>query len=384
MTLQFTVAPTAKTEGTRDAATDSAGNIYTDDYRGNAVDKYGPSGGALLASWGSTSNTNCLDVAKPYGIDIDTADTPNRVYVASSTLEEVKVFDTSGNCLNVGTTGANVIGTKVTTNSPTGLFQLRRVAVGAGSNPLVYAADLWGLKILTYNSATGALSSAQPMLGSGVYPAAGGLNEDHGIAIDPNSRPELFATNTVNQRMERFNLPTAAIHSTGVSRAWSRAPHRSTGPRASRYDPANGDVWVANTRNNRIDEFTTAGVKVTSCPNTIAAHQQLQLADGDRLRSASGDDVRRRHLQQPGAGHQRQPVHGQHRHADLERRHARIWNAISSSSRGTSSYDPTRNRLLVVDTNNNRDRVAQPANRRVERSHPRDHQGQRRRTGLAP
>ena len=104
-TLLFTVAPTAKTEGTRDAATDSAGNIYTDDYRGNAVDKYGPSGGALLASWGSTSNTNCLDVAKPYGIDIDTADTPNRVYVASSTLEEVKVFDTSGNCLTVGTTG---------------------------------------------------------------------------------------------------------------------------------------------------------------------------------------------------------------------------------------------------------------------------------------
>ena len=124
MTLQFTVAPTAKTEGTRDAATDSAGNIYTDDYRGNAVDKYSPTG-TLLTSWGSTSNTNCLDVAKPYGIDVDTADTPNRVYVASSTLELVKVFDTSGNCLNVGTTGKNVIGTKVTTNDNSGLFQLR-------------------------------------------------------------------------------------------------------------------------------------------------------------------------------------------------------------------------------------------------------------------
>ena len=105
MTLLFTVAPTATTEGTRDAATDSAGNIYTDDYRGNKVDKYGPTG-TLLTSWGSTSTTNCLDVAKPYGIDIDTADTPNRVYVASSTLEQVKVFDTSGNCLNVGTTGS--------------------------------------------------------------------------------------------------------------------------------------------------------------------------------------------------------------------------------------------------------------------------------------
>src|ERR1035438_5195368 len=42
--LLFTVGPTNPTEGTRDAATDSAGDIYTADYRGNAVDKYGPTG----------------------------------------------------------------------------------------------------------------------------------------------------------------------------------------------------------------------------------------------------------------------------------------------------------------------------------------------------
>ena len=172
--LQFTVAPTETNppEGTRDAATDSAGNIYTDDYRSNKIDKYSPSGTFMLWGFGNVTASNCQAVTAPYGIDIDTADTPNRVYVASSTLEEVKVFDTSGNCLDVGTTGNNVIGTKVKTNSPTGLFQLRRVAVGAGQNPLIYAADLWGLKILTYNSATGAISCAQPMLGSGMYPGS--------------------------------------------------------------------------------------------------------------------------------------------------------------------------------------------------------------------
>jgi DNA-binding beta-propeller fold protein YncE len=263
--LLFTVAPTASNEGTRDAATDSAGNIYTDDYRGNTVDKYSPTG-TLITKWGSTSATNCLAVTKPYGIDIDTADSPNRVYVASSTLEEVKVFDTSGNCLNVGTTGANVIGTKVTTNSPTGIFQLRRVAVGAGTNPLIYAADLWGLKILTYSSATGAISSAQPMLGSGTYPAAGGLNEDHGIAVDP-STSQIFVTNTVNQRIERFNLDgsnpidwgTKGVVESTASFNWAQGVG---------YDPADGNVWVANTRNNRIDEFSTSGTSIASCPNT--------------------------------------------------------------------------------------------------------------------
>jgi DNA-binding beta-propeller fold protein YncE len=348
--LLFTVAPTAKNEGTRDAATDSAGNIYTDDYRGNAVDKYGPSGGALLASWGSTSTTNCLDVAKPYGIDIDTADTPNRVYVASSTLEEVKVFDTSGNCLNVGTTGKNVIGTKVTTNSPTGLFQLRRVAVGAGSNPLIYAADLWGLKILTYNSATGAISTAQPMLGSGVYPAAGGLNEDHGIAIDP-STSQIFATNTVNQRMERFNLDGSDPFDWGVKGVVESTASFNWAQGVA-YDPANGNIWVANTRNNRIDEFTTAGVKVTSCPNTSRLTSSfnwpmaiafdpsgtMYVADtfNNRIEAINVSQC---------TGSTVTPIWSVGTRGSGTDQFIKPWDLV---------FDPTQNRLLVVDTDNNR------------------------------
>ena len=265
-TLLRTIAPTATNEGTRDAATDSSGDVYTADYRGNKVDKYSPTG-TLLSSWGATSG--CLDVAKPYGIDIDTADTPNRVYVASSDLEQIKVFNTSGACLNVGTTGSNAIGTKVTTNSPTGLFQLRRVAVGPGANPLIYAADLWGLQILTYSSSTGAISSAQPRLGNGTYPAAGGLNEDHGIAIDPSSSPNyIFATNTVNQRMERFNLPGGTSPFDWGVKGVVESTASFNWAQGVAYDPADHNIWVANTRNNRIDEFTPAGVKVASCPNT--------------------------------------------------------------------------------------------------------------------
>jgi DNA-binding beta-propeller fold protein YncE len=348
-TLQFTVAPTAKTEGTRDAATDSAGNIYTDDYRGNTVDKYSPTG-TFITSWGSTSNTSCLDVAKPYGIDVDTADTPNRIYVASSTLELVKVFDTSGNCLNVGATGKNVIGTKVTTNSNTGLFQLRRVAVGAGSNPLVYAADLWGLKILTYNSATGAIATAQqPMLGSGTYPAAGGLNEDHGVAVASNY---VFATNTVNQRMERFNLDGTNPFDWGVKGVVESTASFNWAQGVA-VDPGNGNVWVANTRNNRIDEFTTAGVKVTSCPNTsrltssfnwpmaIAfnpAGTTMYVADtfNNRVEAINVSTC---------TGTTVTPIWSVGTRGSGTNQFIKPWDLV---------FDPVGNRLLVVDTNNGR------------------------------
>jgi DNA-binding beta-propeller fold protein YncE len=351
-TLLFTVAPTAKTEGTRDAATDSAGNIYTDDYRGNKIDKYGPAGGALVTSWGSGTSTSCLDVAKPYGIDIDTADTPNRVYVASSTLEEVKVFDTSGNCLNVGTTGANVIGTKVTTNSPTGLFQLRRVAVGAGSNPLVYAADLWGLKILTYNSATGAISSAQPMLGSGVYPAAGGLNEDHGIAIDP-STDQIFATNTVNQRMERFDLPNGTNPFDWGVKGVVESTASFNWAQGVAFDPGNGDIWVANTRNNRIDEFTTAGVKVTSCPNTTrltsSFNWPMAIAfnpTGTTMFVADTFNMRVQAINvSQCTGSTVTPIWSVGTRGSGVNQFIKPWDLV---------FDPTGNRLLVTDTFNNR------------------------------
>ena len=349
-TLLLTVAPTAKTEGTRDAATNSAGNIYTDDYRGNTVDKYSPTG-TLITKWGSTSTTSCLDVAKPYGIDVDTADTPNRVYVASSTLELVKVFDTSGNCLNVGTTGKNIIGTKVTTNSPTGLFQLRRVAVGAGTNPLVYAADLWGLKILTYSSATGAL--VQPMLGSGVYPAAGGLNEDHGVAVDTHSATNyVFATNTVNQRMERFDLNGSNPFDWGVKGVVESTASFNWAQGVA-IDPGNGDVWVANTRNNRIDEFTTAGVKVTSCPNTTRLSSSfnwpMAIAFNTTGTTMYVADTFNNRVQaitvSTCTGSTVTPIWSVGTRGTGTNQFIKPWDLV---------FDATGNRLLVVDTDNNR------------------------------
>jgi DNA-binding beta-propeller fold protein YncE len=365
--LLMTIPPTNANEGTRDAATDSAGDIYTADYRGNAIDKYSPTG-TFITSWGASSG--CTDVAKPYGVDIDTADTPNRVYVASSDLEQIKVFDTDGNCLNVGTTGSNAIGTpSSTSNNPTGLFQLRRVAVGAGTNPLIYAADLWGLKILTYNSSDGTIaSSAQPLLGSGTYPAAGGLNEDHGIAIDPTTS-QIFVANTVNQRIERFDLPngdnafdwgTKGVQESSASFNWAQGIG---------YDAEDGNVWVANTRNNRIDEFSTDGTPIASCPNTSRLTSSFNWPMAVAFDSAGtmyvADTFNNRieaiSVSQCSNSTTVTPIWSVGTRGSGSGQFIKPWDIV---------YDPTQNRLLVTDTDNSRIVALNPSTGAVESLFP--------------
>jgi Uncharacterized conserved protein len=88
----LTVQPLTSNAGTRDAATDSKGNIYAADYRGNRIVKYSPTG-TYLAQWGGSGAPTCQQVPRPYGVDVDDA---NHVYVASSNLEQIKEFSTTG------------------------------------------------------------------------------------------------------------------------------------------------------------------------------------------------------------------------------------------------------------------------------------------------
>lgn len=234
--LVLTVPPTATLEGTRDAATDSAGNIYSADYRNNRVDKYSPTG-TLLLQWGGATAPACQQVTAPYGVAVDQT---NHIYVASSTLEVVKEFNADGSC--VGSYG--VPGT-----ASNQVFQLRRVAVGAGTTPQVYLADIWGIKVLVYNH-DGTLART---LGSWPAPLPGGLNEAHGVAV---SASFVYVTDTVNQRITRFNLDGSNPIVWGVKGVESKAFNWAQG---IGINPASGNLWVADTRNNRLEEYGPDG-----------------------------------------------------------------------------------------------------------------------------
>jgi sugar lactone lactonase YvrE len=232
--------PVTTNSGTRDAATDSDGNVYVADYRGDQIVKYSPTGAVLDTFGGGASAPTCQQITRPYGVDVDDQD---HVYVASSTVGTIKEFTANGACeatFGVRGTGANQ------------LLQLRRVAVGSGSSPLVYGADLWGVKILIYQQ-DGSLAATK--LGTGTYPAAGGLNEPHGIAV---SGGAVYVTDTVNQRIQRFDLNGSNPIMWG-NKGVSEETASFNWAQGIGFNPQSGNVWVANTRNNRLDEFGPNG-----------------------------------------------------------------------------------------------------------------------------
>jgi tripartite motif-containing protein 71 len=245
--------------GTRDAATDASGNLYAADYRDHAVQKYSVAGAwpnltyTWVKQWGGKGSAfpTCQQIPHPYGVDFDDA---GRVYVATSDQSLVKVFDSNGACVTGGTygvhgTGSNQIGA------------LRRVAVTSGSAPKVLAADLWGLKILEYDPG---VSHTVPVArwGSGSYPPRGLMNEVHSVSVSPDGR-WLYAADTINQRAERYDLSgCAAPPSTSCpSVAWGGkgvGKGAFNWPQGIGVNPTNGHVWVVDTRNNRLQEYSVA------------------------------------------------------------------------------------------------------------------------------
>jgi DNA-binding beta-propeller fold protein YncE len=222
----------------RDAATDSSGNVYVADYNNNRVAKFSPSG-APLPGWGARGSL-AGQFIRPYGIDVDAS---NRVYVADSDNDRIQQFTATGNFLRI-------YGSKGT--GPKQFFQLRRVAVGTGAAPTVYGADLWGAKVLQF----GQLGPYLRTFGGGTG-ANGSFNEPSGLAVDAG---QLFVTDSVNQRVQRFDAATGAWQMSFGHRGWGKDLLGFNWPRDLTIDHATNTLWVADTKNSRLTQFTREGV----------------------------------------------------------------------------------------------------------------------------
>ncbi len=228
-----TIPARAVGAGTRDADTDAAGNVYVADYRNNRINKY-TAAGVFVRDWTGGS----CGIPKPYGVEVDDN---GRVFVAASNNNLIRVFDADGNCLR--TYGTNGTG-------PGQLSQLRRVAVGTGAAPLVYAADLWGLKVLVYNSD----GSINRQIGDGKYPAPGGMNETTSVLVDGNA---VYATDVNNHRITVWR-PDGSVSAFGF-KGRQEGKSAFNWPQGIGLNPTNGNVWVGDTHSNNIKEFPRFG-----------------------------------------------------------------------------------------------------------------------------
>jgi sugar lactone lactonase YvrE len=220
----------------RDAASDSGGNVYVADYGNNRISKFGPAGG-WLANWANAGGG--LSMKRPYGVDVDDS---NAVYVADSNNDRIEKFTGSGGFLDAfGSSGTG-----------DGQFRnLRRVAVGSGSTPDVFGADLWLYRVLRFNQAGDQLDVV-PSPASG--PPPGRFNEPSGIAVDTS----VFVVDALNQRLHRFS-PTGILETTWGHRGWGSDLSGVNWPRDIATSAATSTVWVADTRSSRLLEFTRAG-----------------------------------------------------------------------------------------------------------------------------
>ncbi len=226
----------------RDAATDSAGNIYVADYANNRIAKFSPTG-AWIKAWG-TEGGKAGQFRRPYGVDVDVQ---NNVWVADNTNHRIQEFTSGGTYIRqMGSNGSG----------PGQFFQLRRVAVAPNVvNPDVYGADLWGNKIERFHYAGGKYSYAQTY--AGVPAVDDKFNEPTGVAVDANN---IFVADSVNQRMQRFSASGVWQLHFG-HRGWGSDLSGLNWPRdiaIEKTDPSR--VWVTDTKNGRMLEFTRDGV----------------------------------------------------------------------------------------------------------------------------
>jgi DNA-binding beta-propeller fold protein YncE len=227
----------------RDAATDSAGNIYVADYANNRIAKFSPTGG-WITSWG-TSGGKPGQFRRPYGIAIDAA---NDVWVADNTNHRIQEFTSSGGFLETFGTAGTDAGQ---------FFQLRRVAVTPGTTtPDVYGFDLWGNKVEHYTPDGHGGYALDSTFGN-IHAPDQLFNEAAGVAVDATN---IFVADSVNQRMQRFDTAARSWQMHFGLRGWGDDLSGLNWPRdiaISQADPSK--VWVADTKNGRMLEFTRDG-----------------------------------------------------------------------------------------------------------------------------
>jgi DNA-binding beta-propeller fold protein YncE len=224
----------------RDAATDGAGNIYVADAGNNRIDRFTPAGAVISPAWAGTSPA--AQLVRPIGVKVDAS---GNVYVADALNNKIEVLSPTG---SVMTTFGSV-------GTGNGQFsEIRGVAVGGGAaTPNVYASDVTGYRIEQFTN-SGAFISAI----TSAKPAKGKFNEPIGIATTTTG---LVVADSANQRIDLFtsvasgatpqgSWPAGGFDNGAPGLAW---------PKAAAYNSTTGTLWIADTYNQRVAEYSTTG-----------------------------------------------------------------------------------------------------------------------------
>jgi len=281
-------------------AVDLSGNLYVADQGNNRVLEYNtpfagsfpPAGGSANMVFGQTDNltsnttnqVSAFSLNSPWGVAVDAS---GNLYIADTINNRVLEYNTPP---TYGTTAHMVFGQgdSFTSNygnnggvSANSLYLPAGVAVDASGD--LYVADHLNSRVLEYNTPLTYGTTANMVFGqngsfTSYYANNGGvsassLNFPSGVAVD--SSGDLYVADALNNRVLEYNTPLTsstanAVFGQGGSSTSSTANYGGLSASSLNYPfgvalDASGNLYVADTSNNRVLEYDTP-----LAPNTTA------------------------------------------------------------------------------------------------------------------
>ena len=257
-------------------ALDASGNLYIADSQNNRIRKVSTSGiittmaGNGTATFSGDSGTaTTASLNNPAGVAVDGS---GNLYIADQSNHRIRKVSTSGVITTVagnGTasfSGDSGTATTASLNNPAG------VAVDANGN--LYIADQQNQRIREVSTAgiitTIAGNGTASYSGDGAAATAASLNNPAGIAVDASGN--LYIADASNHRVRMISISNTITTVAGNGAA-SYSGDGTTATTASLYSPSgvavdvNGNLYIADSQNNRIRKVPTSGIISTVAGN---------------------------------------------------------------------------------------------------------------------
>ncbi|MEP7286111.1 MAG: 6-bladed beta-propeller, partial [Chloroflexota bacterium] len=232
-------------------AVDSAGNVYVTDASNNRVQKFDKYG-TFIRQWGSTGN-GVGEFSNPFGIAVNSA---NNVFVVDANNDRIQVFDTNGAFIRQwGSTGTG-----------NGFFSSPRF-VAVDSN-YVYVTEYGNDRVQKFNF-VGSFILKWGTPGN----ALGQLSGPEGIAIDTN-RQFAYVSEFGNNRVQIFTVFGDPVSIVTASTTGPGALIEAYGLTIDQH----GSVYVSDRFAGRIVQFSDNGQYIGAFGSTGSGDGQLTSA----------------------------------------------------------------------------------------------------------
>jgi len=274
-------ATSAQLDGPCGVAVDAGGNLYIADTDNSRIRKVTPSGTISTVAGNGTEGysgddgpATSAELASPYGIAVDT---DGNLYVTDTWNNRIRKVTPSGTISTVAGNGTEGYGGDGGPATSAQLSGPRGVAVDAGGN--LYIADTDNNRIRKVTP-SGTIST---VAGNGIEGYSGDtgpatsvqLNDPCGVAVDAGGN--LYIADTDNNRIRKVT-PSGTISTVagnGTEGYGGDAGPATSAQLASLYGvtvDAGGNLFIADTDNNRIRKVTRSGTISTVAGSGVVGY----------------------------------------------------------------------------------------------------------------